>query len=325
MDHHKKYCVGIDFGGTNMKFCLLDSRSRPTDIFHLRTAVGRDDVVSQMIHGARKAMTDHNVDIEQILGVGIGSPGPLDLEAGTILATPNIAGLENLPIRDLVADGLHLPAVLENDANAAAYGEYLCGAGKGAGDMVLLTLGTGIGSGIIIDGNVFHGSHNIGAELGHTVVSPGGEPCGCGQRGCLERYCSATYMAERARKLIEQESRTGLLAAVLKQSGQVTAKDIQEAMVADDQLACEIWDRGTYFLAIACVNICRIFDPDQIVLAGGMANAGRHLLDPLVAHFHKLHWSITEIMTRIEMATLGKDAGVIGAAGVAWSAFGPKQ
>ena len=209
MSDSAKYCVGIDFGGTNTKFCLLDGRSRPAGIFQLRTARSRQDIVDQMVNGVRKAMADQAVPADQVLGVGIGSPGPLDLAKGTILATPNIPGLENLPIRDLVSAGLGLPCVLENDANAAAYGEYICGAGREARDMVLLTLGTGIGSGIVIDGKVLHGSHNIGAELGHMLVEPNGEPCGCGQRGCLERYCSATYLAQRATRLIREEAGKG--------------------------------------------------------------------------------------------------------------------
>jgi glucokinase len=323
MSDKDTYCIGIDFGGTNTKFCLLDSRKRPTGMFQLATAGTPEDIVSQMINGARRVMSDNDVLAERVAGVGIGSPGPLDLKNGVILATPNIAGMENFPIRNRVSGGLGIQCVLENDANAAAYGEYICGAGKSANDMVLLTLGTGIGSGIIIDGKVLHGSHDIGAEVGHMLVEPDGEQCGCGQRGCLERYCSATYIAQHARKLIETEGRGGLLAAVLKQSGQVTTKDIVEAADAGDELAREVWQRGVYFLAVACVNLCRIFDPDEIVLAGGMAKAGAKLLDPVLKQFRKLHWSITKIMTRIDIAALGNDAGVIGAAGVAWSAFAP--
>jgi len=322
MSSEKKYCVGIDFGGTNTKFCLLDADFKPSEIMQLRTAGTPDEIVQQMICGCRKLIADHGLDSSDVIGVGIGSPGPLDLDKGTILATPNIPGMEGLPIRDLVGDGLKLPAVLENDANAAAYGEYICGAGAGAKSIVLLTLGTGVGSGIIIDGKLLHGSHGIGAELGHMCVEPEGELCGCGQRGCLERYCSATYIAERARKLIKEGTYSGVLAAVLKQSGAITAKDIVEAVAAGDAFACQVWDRGIYFLAMACVNICRIFDPDRIILAGGMTNAGARLLEPLIKHFTSLHWSITDIRTKIDIATLGKDAGAIGAAGVAWSAYG---
>jgi len=318
----KKYCLGIDFGGTNTKFCLLDSRMEGSEVVQLRTAGNSKEIVQQMVCGCQELMAENGVKVREVAGVGIGSPGPLDLDEGTILATPNIPGMDGLAIRDLVGQGLSMPATLENDANAAAYGEYICGAGAGAKDMVLLTLGTGIGSGIIIEGKLLHGSHGIGAEIGHMCVEPDGEQCGCGQKGCLERYSSATYIAERARELIEDKGRNGLLAAVLAQSGRLTAKDIVEAVGAGDAFAEEVWDRGMRYLAIACVNICRIFDPDQIILAGGMTNAGRHLLDPLRRHFSSLHWSITEVKTRIDIATLGDNAGAIGAAGVAWSAFG---
>ena len=320
-----RYCLGIDFGGTNTKFCLLDSKLMPVEIYQLRTPSSKDDIISQMVCGAQKLVTDHGLQAGELLGVGIGSPGPLDLENGIILATPNIPGMEDVPIRDAVSEGLNLPAVLDNDANAAAYGEYIYGAGKGARSMVLLTLGTGLGSGIIVDGKVLHGAHNIGAELGHTVVEPAGELCGCGQRGCLERYCSATYIAHRARRMVKDEGRGGLLAATLGQTGSITTKEIVEAVLAKDELAEEVWDRGAYYIAIGCVNVCRIFDPDRILLAGGMTKAGDHLLVPVSKHFAALHWSLTDIMTEIGIAALGSDAGVIGAAGLAWAAFGPDR
>ncbi len=154
------------------------------------------------------------------------------------------------------------------------------------------------------------------------IVAAGGRLCGCGQRGCLERYCSATYIAEYAKQQIEEENRAGLLAAVLKQAGSITSKDIAEAAEAGDEFAAEVWDRGAYYLAVGCVNLCRIFDPDKIVLSGGLTHAGEALMKPLMVHLNKLHWSLTDVMTEIEIAQLGNDAGAIGAAGVAWAAFG---
>jgi len=317
-----KYCIGIDLGGTYVKFGLLDAPRRPGETFQLRTPESADDVARQMIQGAKKLMDDNGLGDGDIVGVGIGSPAPLDLEKGIVIGLANLPGLSNFPIRDRVAQGLGMPAVLENDANSAAYGEYLCGAGRNAGSIVLLTLGTGLGSGIIIDGRILHGAHDLGGEIGHMIVQPDGERCGCGQLGCLERYCSATNIALRAARMIEQDGRTGLLAAVFKQKGAIDAKDIEEAAVAGDELAAEVWDRCAYYLAVGCVNICRIFDPDKIILGGGMAKAGRTLLDPVQEHFEKLHWSLTDVRTEIELAALGNDAGVIGAAGVAWSNFG---
>jgi glucokinase len=189
--------------------------------------------------------------------------------------------------------------------------------------MVMLTLGTGVGSGIIINGRIVHGSHEIGGELGHMIVRPGGVECGCGQRGCLEQYASATYIARYAEDTLRRGDRSSSLKDALAGSGELTTKDINEHRKAGDDFAAEVWDRGLYYLAVGCVSICRIFDPDRIVLAGGLVNAGEDLMAPLREHFRREHWSLTEPKTELAIATLGPSAGMIGAAGVAWSAMGP--
>jgi len=191
--------------------------------------------------------------------------------------------------------------------------------------MVLLTLGTGIGSGIIVEGALMHGSHDMGAEMGHLIVESDGELCGCGQRGCLESYSSSTALGRFASRRIESDGQTSRLANILAEGRSITAKDINEARKAGDELAAEVWRRGMYYLAIACVSICRTFDPERIVLTGGMVRAGDDLLVPVREFFNSLHWSLTEPMTQIVLGELGSDAGAIGAAGVAWDAFGPEN
>jgi len=316
-------CVGIDLGGTFIKFIATDRQGNASEILALPTPTGDgpEGLVEQMASGARKVMDSAAVSIEQVLGVGVGSPGPLDLKAGLIIASPNI-GMVNVPLRDMVSDSLGLPVALENDANAAAYGEYIAGAGKDADDLLVLTLGTGVGGGVVIGGEVLHGAHEIGAELGHMILVPDGEPCGCGQHGCVERYCSAKFMADRtmARMIAEKPETT--LNALVEANGSIDAKDINEARAAGDAFAAKIWDETARYLALACVSLTRIFDPDKIVLTGGMAKAGSDLIDPLRAHFADLHWTMTEIKTEVGIAALGSDAGVIGAAGVAWHEFG---
>ena len=319
-----RWCIGVDLGGTFIKFGLLGADRQASETLQLPTPVneGGSGVVSQMVAGVRQLMDTHQVDLTDVVGIGIGAPGPLDLAEGMVIAMPNIPGMENLRIRDQLAEAIGEPGVLENDANAAAYGEYLCGAGRGARDMVMLTLGTGVGSGIVLDGQVLHGSHGIGAELGHMVIEPGGELCGCGQRGCLERYCSATYVARHAAARIEGGEASSL-ADVLAAAGELTAKDINEARRAGDELAAAVWDRSAYYLALACVNVCRIFDPDEIVLAGGMTRARNDLMDPTQTYFRRLHWSLTDPATTIVFSSLGDNAGVVGAAGVAWQSLQP--
>ncbi|MGC9454008.1 MAG: ROK family protein [Phycisphaerae bacterium] len=319
-----RQCIGIDLGGTAIKFGLLDEDNQFSETIQRPTPTDRggDGVVEQMVSGARELLEQAKAGGDEIVGVGIGAPGPLRISEGVIVAMPNIAGMENVQLRDRVGEGLNLPAVLENDANAAALGEFLIGAGRAAQNMVLLTLGTGLGSGIIIEGEILHGAHEMGAEIGHMIVQPGGEQCGCGQQGCLERYCSAKYLAHRAARRIRDENITGPLAGKLREKGEIDSLDIERAMEAGDDFAAEMWDEAVYYLAVGCVNICRIFDPDEIVLGGGLTGAGEVLTGPLQKHFERLHWSMAPVTTKIALARLGNDAGVVGAAGVAWRAFG---
>ena len=319
-----EYCIGIDLGGTFIKFGLMDARHRTRGIFQLPTPAGEgaDAVVARMVEGARRLIGEAGLGLDAVAGIGIGSPGPLNLSEGIIYAMPNIRGMAGCRIRDRVADGVGLPAVLENDANAAGYGEFLAGAGQGVRDLILLTLGTGLGSGIVQDGRILHGSHEIGGELGHMIVELDGESCGCGQRGCLERYCSATFLADYAMRRLVDGAGDGELRRRFEANGLIDARDVNEARKQGDGLAEEVWQRAARFLALGCVNLARIFDPEMIVLGGGLAKAGDDLLEPVRRHYEAMHWSLTEPKTCLALASLGNDAGVIGAAGVAWQTFG---
>ena len=321
-----KACVGVDLGGTFIKFGILDADRQPGEVFQLPTPQGKggDAVVAQMVAGAKQAIEKASLAKSDVVGVGIGCPGPLSMATGIVYETPNIPGLKDFPMRDRVAEGVGLPAALENDANAAAYGEFLCGAGKECTNMVLLTLGTGLGGGIVVDGKVLRGSHEIGAELGHMMIVPGGRLCGCGQLGCIEQYCSATFMSRAAQKTLEQTDRPSSLRGVLKAQGELNSKAINEARRAGDAFAAEVWDEMAQHLARGCVSYARILDPDRIVLAGGMTAAGDDLLGPVSKYYREFHWKLTEPRTEIVLATLGNDAGVIGAAGVAWQECGAK-
>lgn len=319
-----RFCIGIDLGGTYIKLTALDVDRTPGEVVSLPTpgSGGAEAVADRMADGARRTMDEQGISAKDVAGVGIGAPGPLRISEGVVVGMPNIPGMENAPLARMVSDRLGLPCALENDANAAALGEFLCGAGESSNEMVLLTLGTGLGSGVIMEGEVFHGAHESAPELGHLIVVPGGEECNCGQSGCLERYCSATFMAARARRRIEREAAEGELARRLAEKGEIDARDVREAAAAGDHLAAEQWDEMAYYLAIGCVNLCRIYDPDRIVLAGGMAQAGEALLEPVRKHFRELHWKLAEPLSEIALAKLGNDAGAIGAAGVAWLRFG---
>jgi glucokinase len=177
-----KSYIGIDLGGTFIKFGLLRDDLHAGSIFQLPTPIqlGGDGIVAQMAKGVEQLIATSGVARSQAAAVGVGCPGPLDIRGGLVVAAPNIKGMENYPIRDRLSAAVKLPAVLENDANAAAFGEYLCGAGAGTRNMVMLTLGTGVGGGVIVEGQVVHGSHDAAGEMGHMIIVPGGELCGCG-------------------------------------------------------------------------------------------------------------------------------------------------
>ncbi len=321
-----KVCIGIDFGGTFIKYTALDENYQPLGKTHqvpTPLAEGRDAILQQIIAGAKQLIESLGLAREDIVGVGIGSPGPLSVSRGILLALPNIPGMENVPIRDIVGKALGLPATLENDANAAAYAEFLCGAGKGTDDMVMLTLGTGVGSGIIHKGEIIHGVHEMGAELGHVIVQPGGRACSCGQHGCLEEYCSATSLARNTTEILQETDRQSSLREVLAEKDQIDARDINEARRAGDELAAEMWEQCAYYLALGCVNIYRFLDPDRIVLAGGLSNAGDDLTEPIMRHWKELDWTLLQTQKSLAIATMGADAGAIGAAGVAWQTHRP--
>ncbi|MEK7786066.1 MAG: ROK family protein, partial [Chloroflexota bacterium] len=243
---------------------------------------------------------------ERIVGIGLATPGPLDLDEGRIIRTANLPGWKDVPIRDTLRQKTGLPVTLENDGNAAAYGEYRCGAGRDGGDLVMLTLGTGVGAGVILNGRILHGHFDNAAELGHMIVVVDGLPCPCGQRGCLEQYASAHAIVHRVLLADPNHKKDAAVA--------IRAEDVAQAAANGDPLCERVWDETCLYLAIACVNIQHAFNPSKIVLGGGLSNAGALLLDRVNAHFRKHSWSLHADAPEIALAQLGPDAGVIGAA-----------
>lgn len=320
-----EFFIGVDLGGTFTKLAVLEISRAGKRVYGFSDSptptTSPDALISGIVQGAQNLMNRLDLDPAECRGVGIGAPGPLNRREGVILHLPNIPGMANLQLRDRVGSGLGLPAILENDANAAALGEYLFGAGRDVRSMIMLTLGTGVGGGIVIDGEILHGAHDIAGEVGHLIVQPGGRLCNCGQKGCLEQYASATFLAKHASDEV-RNGRKSLLADVLAAKGSIDAADVNAARKAGDALAAEAWDCSMRHLAIACVSLERLVDCELIVLAGGLTNAGDDLLIPLHAHFDEFDWKLSNHMSEIAIADLGAHAGVYGAASVAWQAFG---
>ena len=310
--------VGIDLGGTNIKIGLFDSELKLINKTSVATKVdmGPNVVIDKMAQTAKKLLAEAGLSLQDVVAVGIGTPGPAKYSEGIIIKSTNMPTFKNVPICRMLNEKLGAPIVFDNDANVACWGEYAVGAGKGVKDMVFFTLGTGIGGGIISNGELVHGCDENGAELGHMVIYPDGRKCNCGQRGCVEAYASADSTARRAREAIEAGAESSLK-KVLDEKGQITSKDVYEHLAAGDKLAKEITDGTAKALAITCINMLHTTEPKRIVFAGGMIAAGDVLLNRIKDFFNEHIWTLKKEMVEICFATLGEDAGIIGAAALA--------
>lgn len=307
----EKLTIGIDIGGTNLKAGLLtaggevaEKLSRPTE-----AAGGFDHVFARLTTLVDDLLSAGRIDRARIDGIGLGVPGPMSHARGFLYGAPNLPGWVNIPLRDRFEAATHLRVVVENDANAAAYGEYIAGAGRGSADMILLTLGTGIGGGVILGGRLIRGHFDNAGEVGHLIAAPGGRACPCGQRGCLERYASAGAVSLRYAEAIHGAENPGV--------PEVSAHEVAQRALRGDAVAAAIWDETCYYLATACVTLQHVLNPKRIILGGGMAEAGAQLFDRVHEHFAKLTWRIAPDHPEIVPAELGNDAGMIGAAALA--------
>ncbi len=310
--------VGIDLGGTNIKIGCFDPALK---LICKTSAVteanmGPKAVIDKIAKTVEKLLEDNDFSPQDIKAVGIGTPGPAKHREGIIIASPNLPLFKNVPVKEMLSKRLNAPVVLDNDANAACWGEYILGAGRGINDMVFFTLGTGIGGGIVSGGKLVRGYAGNAAELGHIIIHPGGRQCGCGQKGCAEAYASANSTAKRAAEAIQNGAKSSLK-KVLEEKDRITCKDVYEHLAAGDRLAKEITDGTAEALAILCVNMLHAAEPERIVFSGGMIAAGKPLLNRIKDFFNQHIWSLKSEPVEICFAELGEDAGITGAAALA--------
>jgi len=306
--------IGIDVGGTVIKGGVVSASG---DILTKATkateAAGGVAHVIEQIAALIATLRASCEGAPAPVCVGLGVPGNIDHENGVVLASPNLNGWTDVSITRLVGESVGLPVVLDNDANCAALGEAVCGVGRGADSMVLLTLGTGVGSGLILGGKVWRGQTGLAGELGHSIVYVGGRRCACGQSGCLEAYASASSTARRAQELLDAGEASSLR-NLLDRGQTITAKTVVQAAEDDDPLAACVWEDTCRCLAVACINIQHILDPQYIVLAGGMSAAGEQLLEPVQNAIDAMISKRFGKPPKVRLARLGNDAGFIGAA-----------
>ena len=320
MSVKERYIIGVDLGGTNIvagAMPLDGSReiamqTRPTlaeggaGAVVDRIAEMIEKVIAQTIAETGAARSD-------FLGVGIGSPGPLNREKGIVIITPNL-GWKNFPLRDEISKRVKLDATLDNDANCATLGEFWCGAAVGARNVIGMTLGTGIGGGLILEGKLYHGASDVAGEIGHTTIDYTGRRCKCGNYGCLEAYASGPAIAERAREALRGDEGESILVSLADgDPRKITAQTVYEASKRGDAIAREVVRETAHLLGAGVSNLLNIFNPDVVVLAGGVTQAGDALFQPLRAEVRRRAFKPAVLACRIVPGLLPLSAGVVGA------------
>src|SRR5688572_2299334 len=318
MSHRSKYLVGVDLGGTNIVAGALAEdgsdvlalRSEPT-----RPDQGADAVVDRIVRMIdtviAETIAQTGAKREDMIGVGVGAPGPLDRERGIVVTTPNL-GWTNFPLRDVISERSRLPVRIDNDANCATLGEWWLGAARGAENVIGMTIGTGIGGGVIIGGRLYHGASDVAGEIGHATIDITGRRCKCGNYGCLEAYASGPSIADRAREALGGDDNALMVRMAGGDPARITAATVYEAAKRGDDTALDVVRETSRFLGAGVANLLNIFNPDVVVIAGGVTQAGETLFAPLRREVRKRAFKpavdACEIVPGILVA-----AGVVGA------------
>ncbi len=317
----KKYSIGVDLGGTNIVCAIVNYQGKIVNRLKVPTLAerGKEATIKRIIETIHENIVQSSVVPDDIIGIGIGAPGPLDVKRGMINFAPNLPGWRDVPLRKILEDEFNMKVVLENDANAAAWGERCFGAGQGVNNLVCFTLGTGIGGGIIIDGKIYHGNNYGAAELGHMTVNKDGPRCNCGNYGCLEAYSSATGIKNRIKNRIREGIKSDFLNFDEdKLFESLRLKSIFESARKGDRLTSIVVEEAISYLGIAIANITNILNPEMVVLVGGITNEGEKLLIPLKGEVKKRAFYSNYKSLKIVIGELGGNAGVLGAAALLW-------
>jgi len=316
-DNLRQFVVGVDLGGTKIAVGLFTSGK--LTLQHLqptRAQEGTQAVIEGLRQAISQLVSQAGIDFSQLRGIGLAAAGAIDSHNGVVTLSPNLPGWRNIPLRQIMKDSLGVPIYLINDANAAALGEYLFGAGQNVPNLVYVTVSTGIGGGIIINGEVYEGISGAAGEVGHMTIDINGLACNCGSNGCLETLASGAALAREARRHIEAGEGVAILEASGGDLGQVSAKAVFLAAQRGDRLAGELIRQTGFYLGVGLTNLVNIFNPELIIVGGGLSNMGEWLLKPARDVVRKRAYEISASAVRIVPAALGNDSGLIGAA--AW-------
>lgn len=310
-----KKLIGIDLGGTTVKFAILTEDGEIQQKWSQETDIQLNgvNIVPNIVQSINHRLEMYGLTANDFLGIGMGSPGAVDREKGTVIGAYNLGWSTLQPVKEQIEAGTGIPFFIDNDANVASLGERWKGAGEGGADVVFVTLGTGVGGGVIANGNLIHGRGAAG-EIGHMNVDPNGYACTCGNQGCLETVASATGVVRLARDLSEEFAGDSELKYLIDDGQEVTAKTVFDQAKLGDKLALIVTDKFSFYLGLACGNIANVLNPDAIVIGGGVSAAGEILVKGVEEYFQKFAFPQVRNSTKIKLAQLGNDAGVIGAA-----------
>ncbi|MGG4546390.1 ROK family glucokinase [Rossellomorea marisflavi] len=311
-----KKLLGIDLGGTTVKFAIMTEDGEIQQKWSIGTDIRNDgkQIVPQIIESINHHLELYGLSADTFLGIGMGSPGTVDRENGTVIGAYNLNWSTLIPVRQMIEAGTGgIPLYIDNDANVAALGEGWKGAGENGKDVVFVTLGTGVGGGIIAEENLLHGNVGAAGEIGHMIVEPEGYLCTCGNHGCLETVASATGVVRLARDLSEEYAGDSELKGLIDDGQELTAKTIFDQAKAGDPLAVIVADKFFFYLGLACANIGNLLNPETIVIGGGVSAAGDMLLEGVEKYFQQFAFPSIRTSTKLKLAQLGNDAGVIGA------------
>lgn len=309
----KRYVIGVDLGGTKISTALstMDGEILSNQVVATNAVEGEEAVLGRIISTIEKVLSDGNVTIDNVQAIGIGSPGPLNAKEGIIITTPNLP-FKNYNVVQPLRDKFSIPVYLDNDANVAAIGEFMFGAGKGKETIVYFTVSTGVGGGAILDGNIFRGNTSNALEIGHITVNPNGPRCNCGNIGCLEAMSSGTAIGKRGREAVSTNVETSL-----RNYNEITSFEVFTEAAAGDAVAKDIIDEALTYLGIGVANAISIFDPQMIIIGGGVSKAGDIVFDKVREVVNKRCFKSMAQACEILPAGLGADAGVVGAVALA--------
>lgn len=311
----KDKTIGIDIGGTTIKMGVFNTEGKVLDKWEIPTY--RENEGNHIVNDIYKSIINRlellNIPFSSILGLGVGVPGFVDVKKGTIESSPNIPWRESYPLKDILSGLTGLPVFIENDANLAAIGEMWSGAGKGKKDILMITLGTGVGGGIITEGNVVRGSKGMGGEIGHMFAKDNEVQCGCGKIGCLETIASATGIARMGTEIIEYYSDSSLY-EIEEKNGKIEAKDVFNEAQQGDPYAEIVVKEATKHLGIALSHLIHANNPEVVIIGGGVSKSGDYLLSYIKEHTKK--YTLPRAFNNVEfkIASLGNDAGIFGGA-----------